>query len=677
MKYNGMFPVLAFFIMLLSPVIADQNVYDEIDLTALSIEELMDIEVTSVSKKAEKLSETSAAVYVITQDEIKRSGIASLPELFRLVPGMQVGRTDSSKWSISARGFNEIYANKLLVMVDGRSVYTPTFSGVFWDMQDIMLEDIERIEVIRGPGATVWGANAVNGVINIITKSAADTEGMLASAGIGNGDEEAVHAFRYGSKIGDKGSLRVYAKNTRYEGFPSGPLGETENSWVQDSVGFRADWENSDKSGMTLLGSVYNGMHQGDYFTVSLLSPYVEKVNSSQRSPGRNLLLRWTKPVADGAGSTLQVYYDEYDRYHSVFNSETRSTWDIDYQRQQASGRHQIMWGLGYRNTHDVMSDYVESMQYIPSVRTDNLFSAFVQDDIELKPDKMKLTVGTKFEHNSYTGFEVQPTVRICYTPSHRETMWASISRAVRSPSRAESDIDADFSLLFAPDWTPILVKLAGSDDYESEVLTAYEIGYRIQPSPSLSFDAAAFFNDYSNLRTLEPQTMGYSEDPIPHYILPLRFENLGNAEGVGAEIVANWQVSGGWRITATGSWLNLVGQQEPASQDATFGSFMTLAPKYQYSLRSYADLSDRLQFNALAFFVGGAKPPAASIPCPDIPAYTRLDMNLVWRTSHNLDVSLGVRNALDSGHFETGSTLGELPTYIEQSWYAKATWRN
>lgn len=676
MKYLVVCAVFVFTFFVLSPLSADVVPSDSIDLTELSIEELMNIEITSVSKKVEKLSGASAAVYVITKDEIKRSGAASLPELFRLVPGVQVGRTDSSKWWIGIRGFNELYSNKLLVLVDGRSVYTPLYSGVYWNIQDLVLDDIDRIEIVRGPGATMWGSNAVSGIINIVTKNSKDTGGLLISENVGAGEEKTIHALRYGRKIGEKGSVRVYAKDSRFEGFEQSPYGAASNDWDQRGVGFRADWKTADDSSLTLQGDSIAGHQSGTYLATSFIPPYYEILEPEIEENAQNMLFRWESPSTEEGSSSLQLYYNRFNRKQVIVSEVTLDIWDLDFQRIDNTGKNKKVWGFGYRLSNDNLEE-IGRMWFDPGVRTDNLFSAFYQEDIQLRPDRSKLTAGIKLEHNDYTGLEIQPSIRACCTPADNQTIWASVSRAVRTPSRVESGINAYYYTMLAPDTNPILFFMTGNSEYKAEELTAYEVGYRIQPAQTLSFDVTGFYNVYKNIRTIEPQPMVYSDTPFPHYELDMLFDNKGSAVGRGAEALINWRASDKWFLTASGSWLAMSTETAPDSLDDTVHFFATVSPKYQYSLRSYADLSDKLAFNALAYWVGPTQSHGIGFDALDVPAYTRLDLNLIWKPNRNMDVSIGARNAFSSGHLETGTIFGELPTYIEPSYYAKATWRN
>ena len=393
-----------------------------VDLTELSIEQLMNIEITTAGRKSQRLSETAAAAFVITQEDIHRSGATTIPDVLRMVPGLQVARIDGNKWAVTARGFNGRFANKLLVLMDGRSVYTPLFSGVIWDVQDTMLEDIDRIEIIRGPGAAVWGANAVNGVINIITKPASDTQGGLLAAMSGTVEKGTV-GTRYGGAIGEKGTYRLYGKYFDRNGGVDAAGDDTPDDWHAFRTGFRTDWQSNTFHRMTLQGDLYEGK-SGERLTYSLPTfPFKNTENVDEKFRGGNLLGRWTYQEEENSEATLQFYYDRTYRSFEIIE-ETRDTLDLDFQhRTVLLDRHEIQWGLGWRITHDDIRNSF-AVSFTPDSQTDNLFSAFIQDEIRFFEDKVRLTIGAKFEHNDYTGFEIQPSARALWTITKNHSVW-------------------------------------------------------------------------------------------------------------------------------------------------------------------------------------------------------------------------------------------------------------
>jgi iron complex outermembrane receptor protein len=532
------------------------------DLTQLSLEDLMDIEITSVAKKAQKLSEAPAAVFVITNDDLRRSGVTSIPEALRMVPGLQVARIDANKWAITPRGFNGRFSNKLLVMMDGRSVYTPLFSGVYWDMKDTLLEDVDRIEVIRGPGAALWGANAVNGVINIITKRSEDTQGGLVVAGAGT-EERGFGAVRYGGKLGQDNYCRVYAKYLNRDSgvFPSGEDGADE--WDVLRAGFRMDWQGSGPDALTLQGDIYDG-GAGVMAVTKSFDPHAPPTfDEDEGISGANLLGRWKHTVSDTSEIALQVYYDRTER-NGIILDQIHDTFDLDLQQQFALGKRQeIVWGLGYR----FVSDNIDNTFYgswDPDSRDDDLYSGFVQDDITLIKDRLRLTLGSKFEHNDYTGSEIQPNGRLMWTLQEGHSIWAAVSRAVRTPSRTEEDGRLNTTVLPPGSLLPLfpgygVVSLFGDGNYESEELLAYELGYRVLPTDQFSVDIAAFYNDYSNLRTLEPGNPSLEVSPSPtHLVFPFTADNKMDGETYGVEVAADWRASDWWRIHASYTYLQI-----------------------------------------------------------------------------------------------------------------------
>ncbi|RDH85215.1 MAG: outer membrane receptor protein [endosymbiont of Seepiophila jonesi] len=464
-----------------TPVLAEESVDAYLDL---ELEDQLSMEVTSVSRKKQRLNEVAAAAYVITQDDIRRSGVTSIPEALRLAPGIQVTKMDCNKWAISSRGFNAQFANNLLVLIDGRSVYTSTYSGVYWEVQDTMLEDIDRIEVIRGPGATVWGANAVNGVINIITKQASETQGGLLVAGAGN-EEKALTSLRYGAELGEQTFGRIYLKyNDRDSSFAPLLDEQAGDDWNSLRAGFRVDGVLNVSSQWTLQGDIYETdenqiVHNiyRDPTDPANNPPYSDSnVADNIEASGWNLLGRWEQRLSEGSSATLQVYFDHNERKEAVLE-QRNDTLDIDFQQQFSSLEgHDIVWGLGYRRIQDDFGNTF-SVSLSPEEQTSDLFSTFVQDEIELTPETLRLTLGSKFEHNDYTGFEVQPSARLLWLPKEGHTLWSSVSRAVRTPSRVEDSVSIVTRIIpiGPPPTPPMILTVNGDEDFEAEELTSIE----------------------------------------------------------------------------------------------------------------------------------------------------------------------------------------------------------
>ena len=609
------------------------------DLKKLSIEELMDIDVTSVSRRSERLSRAAAAVTVITGEDIRRMGATTLPEALRLINSVQVAQADGRTWAITTRGFNLTTANKLLVLIDGRSVYTPLFSGVFWDVQHVFLEDVERIEIIRGPGATLWGANAVNGVINVITKSAQATEGGVARIGGGVGMERAFGGARYGGRVGERTYYRVYADSFYRDALDLANGGSAEDPLRLGQVGFRMDGDASSRDAFTVQGDFYGGSSG-------------RLVRDDVEMEGGNLLGRWTRSFSEESGLELQVYWDRTHRDIPGTFEEDLDTWDVDFQHQfPLSGRHHLVWGLGYRFFR---SDVVNSREvaWVPEDRDQALFSAFAQDEISLHGDQLRLTLGSKFEVNESTGLEVQPSVRVVWTPSDHRTLWAAISRAVRTPTRIDEDVR-----FFLPDGSLLL---AGNRDFDSEKLLAYELGYRILIRPELLLDLSTFYNVYDDLRSQERPANG---SPFP-----ITLANRLNAETWGAELRANYEAAPWWRIHAAYAWFEKDLELDPGSTDPTGGRPEGNDPKNRALLRSSFDLPGNVQIDGQLRHVG-------RLPSPVVPAYTEMDLRIGWRPIPSLDLSLIGRNLLHASHPEFGAP-SPLREEVRRSIYGRATWR-
>jgi iron complex outermembrane receptor protein len=642
------------------------------DLLDMSLEDLMNIEITSVSKKPQKLSAAASAVFVITQEDIRRSGATSIPEVLRMVPGLQVARIDANIWAVTARGFNGRFANKLLVLMDGRSLYTPLYSGVYWDEKDTLLEDVDRIEVIRGPGATLWGANAVNGVINIITKQAKDTQGALVSGGVGT-EEQGFGGVRYGGKVGDHAYYRIYAKYFNRDGGVDAFGDDTADDWDTLRAGFRADWQVGADDQMTLLGDVYNGNESETYQELSLLPPFEVTIQQESDVTGGNLLGRWTRTLSDTSDMELQLYFDREESDTDVL-ATINNTFDVNLQHRFSLGKRQeIIWGLGYRFSSDDFRNTF-NISINPDSRHDQLFSLFIQDEITLLKD-LHLTVGSKFEDNDYTGLEIQPSVRVMWTPKERHSVWAAVSRAVRTPSRSEHDIRINSGVLppdvLFPGSPPAVTALFGDRGFESEELLAYELGYRVQPMDKLSLDVAAFYSDYSDLRTFELGEIFPEASPSPeHLVIPLRVDNKMDGRTYGIELAAEWRVSDRWQLKAAYTYLQEQLRLDGDSQDISSEDGEGENPHNQLSLRSCMDLPRNVEFDLWARYVD-------NLPSQDVGSYVTLDARLSWRPRYDLELSLVGQNLLDDHHPEfTPEIIDTSSSEVERSVYGKVTWQ-
>jgi iron complex outermembrane recepter protein len=642
------------------------------ELGGLEFEDLMRIKVTSVSKREELLSTAPAAVHVLSGESIRRSGATSLPEALRYVPGVNVARLDAHTWAVSSRGFNEAFANKLLVMIDGRSIYTPLFSGVSWDQQDVMFEDLDRIEVVRGPGATLWGANAVNGVVNIITKHAKDTQGLLISGG-GGTEERGFGAVRYGGKINDQMFYRVYGKYfDRDDSVLSGGQRARDDGSAGQG-GFRMDWDVSETRQWTFQGDLYAGRYGQAFIEAVPVPPtFTRTFQDHVDVAGANLLSRWSQTFSERSDLALQVYYDGTHRDVSLVSDE-RHTFDIDGQHHFALGERQnVIWGLGYRVSSDRLGES-RTIQFDPDGRTTQLFSSFLQDEVAIVPERLSATLGTKLEHNDYTGLELQPSARLSWKVTERQTLWAAVSRAVRTPSQAENDIRIIQQEFLIPNpFVPTnffrgFVSVKGNRAFESEKLVAYEVGYRAMPHERLAIDLAAFYNVYDDLRTIEPLPPGIP----PPLEIPFTGANLMLGETYGGEVAAHWKTTEWWRLSAFYSYLDVQLHLRSKSRDiisetATEGS----SPQHQLAFRSSMDLPGAIEFDVGLRYVDG-------LPAQNVPSYLALDVRLGWRPCKDVELAIVGQHLLDDQHPEFTSALnGTRPTEVEHGVYAKLTWR-
>src|SRR6266404_5140100 len=578
------------------------------DVTAMSMEDLMNMQVTSVSKRTQKVADAAAAIFVITQEDIRRSGATSIPEALRLVPGLEVARIDENKWAIGSRGFNGRFSNKLLVLIDGRSVYTPLFSGVYWNIQDVMLEDLDRIEVIRGPGATLWGANAVDGVINIITKPAASTQSAIVTAG-GGTEERGAGGVRYGSKIGDSTHYRIYGKY--FDWGPSNYIkGATaHDAWDAVRGGFRADWTPAGSNSLTIQGDMYRSNYDETLTVPKLSSPYSNTFANNGVYSGGNVLARWNH-TTEGGSMSLQAYYDNTTTVdHNLFEDH-QNIFDIDFQDGFHAGKHQqFLWGLGYRSILD-HNDSSSTVSLQPNQVNLNQFSTFLQDEISLVDNRLRLTVGTKLEHNTFTGFEVEPNARLLWTLSPNQSVWTAVSRAVRTPALTEEGLRLNSQVI--PPGTPsnpypfpAVLAVFGSHQFNSEDLLAYEFGYRMQATSNLSFDIATFYNRYSNLRSAEPGTPFVEGSPAPtDLVVPFVAANKMSGGTYGLELFADWKVIPKWRLAGSYSYLQMDIHKNSDSQDPTGDIPNGSSPRHQWYLRSSIDLPKHFDQDTTLRFV-------------------------------------------------------------------------
>lgn len=607
----------------------------------LSLEELMNIEITSVAKKSQRLGDAAAAVSVITREDIRRSGASNIPELLRLAPGVQVARIDASRYAVSIRGFSGRWSSKLLVLLDGRTLYSPLFAGVYWEAQDVLLEDVERIEVIRGPGGTLWGANAVNGVINIITRASAQTQGSYAEASAGT-HEDGI-AVRHGGKLGEVGHFRAYAKFDRHDDLEMRGALQPHDAWRQGRAGFRADLAPGDRDRYTLQGDIYDKHARQQAIvspTPSFFLPVITgAVPDGADLAGANLLFRWERSVSAREEWKFQAYLDQAS-LRDINLDQRIDTADLEFQhRFPLAAAHEITWGAGYRHVADELRSRGYTISFNPRTRNTALYSLFVQDEIALRDD-LRLTVGSKFEHNDFTGFEYQPSARLLWQATPDDSLWAAVSRAVQTPSRATDDARLNYFVV-----GPLTNAYQGSREMQSEKLLAWEFGYRGRFGAHFQLDAAAFVNDYEKLLSVEPVASG---NP---FLNTGRFENRLAGRTRGIELAAHWQPAPGWRLQGSYSRLaiDLDGRAsaDTASADAVQGS----APRHMGQLHSRHDLGGGFEFDAALYHTGRLGKVGA--PAGSVAAHTRLDLRLGWRARPDLELSLVARNLLDPRHAE------------------------
>ena len=628
-------------------------------LAGVSLEELMDMRVTTVARGESTVGQSPAAIFVITPEMIRRSGATTFPEILRMVPGMNVAHIDGNKWTVSARGFNDRFGNKLLVQVDGRTVYNALFPGVYWADVDYVLADIDRIEVIRGPGASVWGANAVNGIINIITKSAKDTHGGLLSGGGGN-EERGFANFRFGGQLGDNLHYRVFGKwAERDDQFSL--EGRPNDQWITARTGLRLDWTPNARDTLTFDGGYFYVKPGNNQSFASPLPPTFSISGiESEIARGGHALARWTRQLDAESNFVLQVYWDRLNHDSTKdFTHFHIETYDVDFQHQFPLGaRQKVTWGLGYRFTNLFLGSTPMDGGFVtnaePQHRDTNVVSTFVQDEIALVPKRLSLTLGSKFERNDFTGFEYQPTGRLLWTPTARQSAWLAVSRGVRTPGFVPDELE--FTLLPFTPGVPVFPRLTGNTGLKAEKLTAFELGYRAQATDRFSFDIATFYNVYDDLIVLTPQDLVL----IPGgAVVPLRQGNNMKGETYGVEVSAIWQVTDWWRLHGSYSFLQMelhakTGGQNAVQIGALNGQAYVIehsSPQNQAYVRSSFDLPGHVELDLIGRYVD-----SLAGFTPGIKSYIACDARLAWKPRENLEIAIVGQNLLDAQHPENGT---------------------
>jgi iron complex outermembrane receptor protein len=647
------------------PVNASTQILDQ--LTELGLEELMEIDITSFGMKPQAVFRTAAAVFVITPEDIRRSGATSIPELLRMVPGFEVARINAHKWAITSRGFNGSFATKLLVLIDGRSVYSPLSSGVFWDEQDTFLEDVERIEVVRGPGGSLWGANAVNGVINIITKNSRKTQGTLVSMGAGT-EERGFLGLRYGGALSEQAHYRFYVKASERDGGFDNQIRGTHDDWSKKQAGFRLDWENGLKDRLTLQGDLYSGK-AGEVLSSPLLSPPYKLTETTDiKISGGNFLTRWQRQTPQGSTLNFQAYYDRNERDNGRLSAKY-DTVDLNFFHNWKWGRFQeITWGLNYRLTHDELSDNF-FFSFDPSSATHHLYGGFLQDEFGFFDRQVLLTIGSKVEVNQESGLENQPSARLLWNPHPNHSFWASAGRAVRVPDRIESD--ATHHPQAIPGNPPRVLTIRGNQDLASEDVIAYELGYRFYQKEDFRIDLAAFTNIYEKLRTFETQKpVSVSSSQPADLSSPIQIDNTMKGKTYGVELTLDWKIRNWWRLKGAYTFLKMFLELDGSSNDRFSKGAEGEVPSHQVSLRSSMDLPGGLELDLWGRYVD-------ALPNLDVKSYYSLDMRLAWKLNKKIELAIVGQNLLNSSIRQWNVDRdNHFITEVERSVFGKVTFQ-
>lgn len=638
-----------------------------IDLGQASLEDLMNIQVTSVSKREEKLSRAAAAVFVISSEDIRRSGATNIPDLLRMVPGVDVEQISANAWAISIRGFNSRYSNKVLVLIDGRTVYDPFFSGTFWDQLEMPLENIDRIEVIKGPGATVWGANAVNGVISIMTKSSKDTKGGLVTAGAGS-QTRAVGELQYGGNAGPDGTYRVFGSYFGIGNSASQTGGAASDNWQRSHAGFRSDWEFGANDSLMVQGDLFaNQEHE----TIGSLvaNPYDHNFNQSLDAAGGDALALWNHTFTASSQTSLQFYYDTYRRTDFASPSKV-TTFDLDFHHHLSVGdRNNIVWGFGYRSdSMGIPPGY--AVAFTSPWETKGLFNVFIQDEIRIS-DSVWFTIGGKLEHNGFTGFETEPSMRIVWAPpGGRQSVWAAASKAIRQPSPSDSSIDVTLESIPLSAYSVEQVQLIGNPLVRAERLHDYELGYRSELAKTLSLDISTFLSFYRDLESYSPLSPVIIPGSPVIVEIPSVYGNAGHATDYGGEVYLTWKASSRWRISPGYSYLHStlwLGQSTEGTVASS--SLATEFPQNTFQVRSFYNLSRKTEFDQSLYYT-------ARLPGGTIPGHARLDLRLGRKLGESTEISLVGQNLLRPRTLEYGDSYGIIGTEFVRSVYGKISWR-
>jgi iron complex outermembrane recepter protein len=638
------------------------------NLKQLSLEQLGNVEVTTVSKDPQQVQKTPAAIFVITQEDIRRSGVTSIPQALRLAPGVEVAQIDGNHWSVSIRGFAGQFSKSLLVLVDGRSVYTPLFEGVYWDLPHVMLEDVERIEVVRGPGGTIWGSNAVNGVINIITRSANSTQGTLATLGAGSVDQ-GTGGVRYGGSTGKGFNYRIYGMGA-IRGQEFHPDGDLFDRWRMGQMGFRTDWKSGEKDSFTVQGDTYRGESGERAFIASFSPPAEIQKDGKGYVSGGNLSARWQHTTGAGSDIQIQAYFDRTNRQDFELG-ETRDTFDIDFlQRARLHDGQELTWGLGARVSPSNFIQTSAGVNFLPNKQTDSIYSGFVQYELPIVHDKLTLTAGTKLEHNNFSGFEYQPSVRLLWTPTSHQSFWTAVTRAVRTPSRLDQDVEFAILVQATPP-PPIYFEILGDPTLKAEQLIGYEAGYRTQINSNVYLDITTFYNTYRDLQSYGPLSFAAANTPPPpHLFIVLPYVNGIEGHTVGTEIAPNWRITHWWQVRGSYSFLHMQLKDKPGFTDVgnLLSSYIGSSPSSLVGFQSLFNLPKHFELDAMYRY-------SSALPAQAVGAYSSADVRMGWHGGEGLDFSVIGQNLLQPSHNEFGGDPGPL-VGIKRSIYGKITWR-
>jgi iron complex outermembrane recepter protein len=665
------------FVLLLLLTVTDQTTWAQATqneqsapdgLKKLSLEQLGNVEVTTVSKDPQRVQNTPAAIFVITQEDIRRSGATSIPEALRLAPGVEVAQTDGNHWSVSIRGFAGQFSKSLLVLVDGRSIYTMLFEGVYWDLSHVMLEDVERIEVVRGPGGTIWGSNAVNGVINIITKNASSTQGALATLGAGSVDQ-GTGAVRYGGSAGKDFNYRIYGMGA-IRGQEFHPDGDAFDRWRMGQMGFRTDWKSGQKDTFTVQGDIYRGESGESAFIASFSPPAETAQQGKGYVSGGNLLARWQHTTGEGSDIQIQAYFDRTNRRDFELG-ETRDTFDVDFiQHTRVHDDQELTWGLGARVSPSNFIQTSQGVNFLPNQQTDSIYSGFLQYELPIVRDKLTLTAGTKLEHNNFSGFEYQPSVRLLWAPTAHQSFWTAVTRAVRTPSRLDQDVQ--FAILArATPPPPIYFEILGNPKLKAEQLIGYEAGYRTQVGRNVYVDFTAFYNTYNDLQGYGPPFPALANTPPPpHLFFVLPYANAIKGHTIGTEIAPNWKITHWWQVRGSYSFLHMSLSDKPGFTDVgnLLSSYLGSSPSSLVGFQSLFNLPKHFELDAMYRY-------SSALPAQAVGAYSTADVRLGWHVGEYLDFSVVGQNLLRPSQAEFGGDPGPL-VGIKRSIYGKITWR-